>query len=90
MTELEIASYNYSGKIINKGTLYFDFDNQIMIGCSGKRYRIIDNHEFVYHIQKTQIKAIGGANGLYKTLKESSDPEHHMNRFTINLFIERT
>ena len=36
-------------------------------------YKVVDDSEFTYKIMKTQIKAIGGAYGLYKFFKRNID-----------------
>lgn len=35
------------------------------ITVNGKRMKVVDDSEFAYRLLKTQIKAIGGAQGLY-------------------------
>lgn len=40
-----------------------------------KSMKVIENGEYIYKLQKTQIKAIGGAKGLYSYMKREVEDE---------------
>lgn len=40
------------------------------IEINGKKYKVVNDREFAYKIQKTQIKAISGAKGLLRLFTE--------------------
>ena len=59
--------------------LDFDFTNSTLIINEKKKFKIERDHEFTYKFLKTKIKAIDGINGLYKHIKEASEPNSFWN-----------
>lgn len=51
-------------------------DRQFCVFCGGRKhfYKVVDDPEFTYKIQKTQVKANGGARGLLSWIDKWS---HH-------------
>lgn len=47
----------------------FDFEKNT-INMNGKSKRVVEDSEYIFKIQKTQIKAKGGINGLYEFMSE--------------------
>lgn len=77
---LLFISYSYYGEILDALLFKFDFKNQ-KVTIGEKTYKIKDDKEVIYGIQKTQIKAKGGAEGLYKFLVR----ENNINSAYLNL-----
>jgi hypothetical protein len=78
-------SYNLRKQPVKSTFIYFDFKNSLVISESGKKYKVIDNYDYVYKIQKTQIKAINGINGFYKHILESMNSDSAFNWSTYDV-----
>lgn len=87
MKNIKLKSYNIWGKQINEGDIYIDIENEILITNNGKKFKVIKDYEFTYKIQKTQIKAIGGINGLHDFINEINTKDSPYNPAFTNLFI---
>ena len=59
--------------------LKFDFENNKLIINDKKVLKVENDCEYTYKFMKTKVKAIGGIDGLYKFIKEASDPEDFFN-----------
>lgn len=59
--------------------LDFDFEKSTLIINEKKKFKVERDHEFIYKFLKTKIKAIDGINGLYKHIKEASEPDSFWN-----------
>jgi hypothetical protein len=57
----------------------FDFKESTVVLNETKKLRVENDSEFVYRFLKTKIKAIGGIDGLYKHIKEASEPSSFWN-----------
>ena len=62
--------YNIWGQPIQGKFLYFDFEKETVTTEEGKIYKVVNDYEYTYRIQKTQIKAIGGIKGFYNFIIE--------------------
>ena len=87
MKNIKLKSYNIWGQQINEGDIYIDIENEILITNNGKKFKVIKDYEFTYKIQKTQIKASGGINGLHDFINEISTKDIPYNPALTNLFI---
>ena len=47
-------------------------------------YKVVDDFEYTYKIQKTQIKAQGGSNGLYKHFQDCIEHDFAIVCWVIN------
>ena len=77
--------YNIYGQPVKSAFIYFDFENSLVITENGKKYKVINNSEYTYKIQKTQIKAINGINGFYNHILESMQVNNAFNCSTYNV-----
>ena len=59
--------------------LKFDFENNKLIINDKKILKVENDYEYTYKFMKTKIKAIDGINGLYKHIKEASNPDDFWN-----------
>ena len=59
--------------------LKFDFENNKLTINDKKTLKVENDYEYTYKFMKTKIKAIDGINGLYKHIKEASNPEDFWN-----------
>ena len=62
--------YNIWGQPRKGKFLYFDFEKETVTTEEGKVYKIVNDYEYAYKIQKTQITAAGGIKGFYKFIVE--------------------
>lgn len=82
--ELKLNEIN---SVLNKVTdeqfkpinLKFDFENNRLTINDKKTLKVENDYEYTYKFMKTKIKAIDGINGLYKHIKEASNPEDFFN-----------
>lgn len=77
--------YNIHKQPVKSTFIYFDFKNSSVITESGKKYKVIDDPEYTYKIQKTQIKSINGINGFYKYVLEAMNSDSAFNWSTYDL-----
>ena len=68
--------YSFSGEILKHIFVYFDFDNSI-ITVNNNKYKVKDDFDYVYKVQKTQIKAIKGIEGLYNHIVETMNIDEY-------------
>lgn len=87
MKKIEINSYNIYGQIIRKGNLFVDIENEEIITEKGRKLKVINSYEYCYKIEKNQIKAIDGINGLIKLINEFNKPDSPFNPSRTNVFI---
>ena len=88
METVNLESFNIFGKKRKGGTITFDIENSIVIANSGKKLKVVDDYEFTYKIQKTQIKASGGIKGLLKFIGEINTSDSPFNPAVTEMFIE--
>lgn len=79
------VNYNIWGEPLKGIYIHFDFDNNKVITEKGKSYKVKECNEYVYKIQKTQIKAIDGIAGLYKHIIESMHINSPMDSYTFSV-----
>ena len=60
-------------------TVDFDFENEKIIINDKKVLKVERDHEFTYKFMKTKVKAISGMEGLYRHIKEASQPGNFWN-----------
>jgi hypothetical protein len=77
--------YNIYGQPKKAKLLQFDFDNNKVITETGRSYKMTECNEYVYKIQKTQIKAIDGIKGFYKHIIEAMHVDSAFNSHTYNI-----
>lgn len=82
-----LQCYNIWGKVIESGKIHFDFENETVTTQSNKTFKIINDHEFTYKFQKTQIRACGGINGLYEFVNDINSKDSPFNPCRTSLFI---
>lgn len=75
-----IYERNEEGAYVKVGTDIHTFwyeNERIFVEHDGitKSMRVIEYGEYIYKLQKTQIKAIGGAKGLYSYMKTEVEEE---------------
>lgn len=87
MENIQLTSFNIWGQKINEGNVFIDIDNETLVTASGKKFNVIKDREFTYKIQKTQIKAMDGINGLYKFINEINTKDSPFNPALTDLFI---
>ena len=68
--------------------LKFDFENNRLIINDKKTLKVENDYEYTYKFMKTKIKAIDGINGLYKHIKEASNPEDFWNNRMYSVLLE--
>lgn len=88
METINLTSFNIWGQKINEGTLFLDKENETLITRKGRKLKVITNKEFTFKIQKTQIKANNGIDGLSKFLNEINTSDSPFNPCYTDLFIE--
>jgi len=88
MKTINLKSYNIWGQQINEGSIFIDIENEMLITNNGKKFKVVKDYEFTYKIQKTQIKAIGGINGLHDFINEINTKDSPFNPSRTNLFID--
>ncbi len=64
--------YSYNGTPLKGVYLYFDFENEQVI-ISYKKYKIKNDFEFTWKLQKTQIRANDGVEGFYRYIIRCMD-----------------
>ena len=99
---LKSFSYNIKPSIINKIVnknidfdtleneplnISWDVEKNLLI-INNKKIKVIDDNEFTYKLQKTQIKAKNGIKGLVKFLIQSSDFESPFNNHTYMILLK--
>lgn len=87
MENIQLTSFNIWGQKINEGNVFIDIENETLVTASGKKFNVIKDREFTYKIQKTQIKAMGGINGLYNFINEINTKDSPFNPALTDLFI---
>jgi hypothetical protein len=87
MKTINLKSYNIWGQQINEGNIFIDIENEMLITKNGKKFKVVKDYEFTYKIQKTQIKASGGINGLHDFINEINTQDSPFNPALTNLFI---
>jgi hypothetical protein len=87
MKTINLKSYNIWGQQINEGNIFIDIENEMLITNNGKKFKVVKDYEFTYKIQKTQIKASGGINGLNDFINEINTQDSPFNPALTNLFI---
>jgi phage FluMu protein gp41 len=88
MENIQLTSYNIWGQKINEGNIFVDIENEKIITKNGKEFKVVKDYEFTYKIQKTQINAQGGINGLYKFINEINTKDSPFNPALTDLFID--
>lgn len=82
--------YNIRNEVIGNSIYYKDIEidgkDYIVVFNSNTKLsnikKVVEDREFVYKVQKTQIKAIDGIKGLIKFIKDSSVPDSPFNSTT--------
>lgn len=77
--------YNIWGQQVKAKMLHFDFENETVTTEQGRTYKVKKDSEYVYKIQKTQIKAIDGIKGLYEHIVKTMDVDSPLNTVTYNI-----
>ena len=77
--------YNVYGEPLNNLLINFDFNNNTITFNNGKSYKVKECNDYVYKIQKTQIKANEGVKGLYKHIIKTLDIESPLHGYTFNM-----
>lgn len=85
---IELNTYNFEGKIIRSGKIEIDYKNSLVKFPSGKIYKVVEDYEYTYKIQKTQIKARNGIKGFVDFLHEINKFDSPFNRSVGGAFIE--
>lgn len=88
METIQLTSYNIWGQKLKEGSILFDFDKEEIKTQGNRTFKVIKDFEFTYKIQKTQIKASGGINGLYEFIHEINRADSPFNPCVTELFIE--
>lgn len=68
--------------------LKFDFENNKLIINDKKILKVENDYEYTYKFMKTKIKAIDGINGLYKHIKEASNPDDFWNNRMYSILLK--
>lgn len=87
---------NEINSVLNKATdeqfnlinLKFDFENSKLTINDKKTLKVEDDYEYTYRFMKTKIKAMDGINGLYRHIKEASDPEGFWNNRIYSILLK--
>ena len=87
MENIQLTSFNIWGQKINEGNVFIDMETETLITTSGKTFKVVKDYEFTYKIQKTQIKASGGIEGLRKFIDEVNTQDSPFNPAITDLFI---
>jgi hypothetical protein len=87
MKTINLKSYNIWGQQINEGNVFIDIENEMLITKNGKKFKVVKDYIFTYKIEKTQIKAIGGINGLHDFINEINKQDSTFNPSRTNIFI---
>ena len=77
--KITVNRYSGSGKIINSGNIYADYDNETIKFPSGKVFKVVDDRKYTFKILKKQIKAIDGIKGFVKFIKEINKADSPFN-----------
>lgn len=88
MKTLKLQSFNIFGQKRKEGFVQFDFENNTFITNSGKQFNVVDDYEFTYKIQKSQIKASGGIYGFFSFMNEINESTSPFNPSLTEMFIE--
>ncbi len=80
--------YNLEGKAIDKyPPVYYQIENNtltIQNENGTHKYKIVESNEFVHKFQKTQVKALNGAEGLQKHFDKCNSPDSPFNSWLHN------
>jgi len=88
METIKLESFNIFGNKRKEGIMKFDFENSTITSNSGKKFKVVNDYEFAYKIQKTQINASGGISGLLKFINEINISDSPFNPAVTEMFIE--
>lgn len=68
--------------------LKFDFENNKLIINDKKTLKVENDYDYTYKFMKTKVKAINGIDGIYKHIKEASDPENFWNNRIYSILLK--
>lgn len=88
MINIQLKSFNIWGQKINEGSIFLDIENEKIVTQKGNEFKVVKDYEFTYKIQKTQIKATGGIEGLYEFINEINTPNSPFNPALTDMFID--
>jgi antirestriction protein len=71
---INLKAYAYSGNVIREGDFVINYNDNTITFPSGKTFKVVEDREYTFKIQKTQIKANRGVRGLSDFLKEINTP----------------
>ena len=77
--KITVNRYSGSGKIINSGDIYADYDNETIKFPSGKVFKVVPDRKYTFKFLKKQIKASDGIKGYIKFIKEINKPDSPFN-----------
>lgn len=72
--------YNIDGQVIESANYEFN-GNRLTLEYKGisRTWKVVECNEFTYKVQKTQIKAIDGVEGLKRFIEKANKPDATFN-----------
>lgn len=87
METIKLTAYNIHGQTLRSGEIHFNFEKQEVKTPRNKIFKVVNDYEFTYKIQKEQIKAVGGIRGLYDFINDINRPNSPFNPSRVDIFI---
>lgn len=86
-TEIVILNgFNDKGKCILSTSVIFDYENNIIVGASGKKYTVRKSKNYMSKVSRNSIFAVDGILGLRKWVDEFNNPESVFNYTMVSDF----
>jgi antirestriction protein len=82
---IKLKVYSTSGNIIREGDFLINYNDSTITFPSGKTFKVVEDREYTFKIQKTQIKANRGIRGLAEFLKDINKPDTPFKSFAMTL-----